>query len=561
VSKWLKVRRERFKKKKTKKIEKMKQIIIVVGFLFCFASARADDHLRPRYHVMPPSGWMNDPNGPFEQNNRYHLFYQFNPSAPVWGDIHWGHVTSTDMVYWQRLPIALAPGPSQYDSAGVWSGSTSFQRRETPMLVYTGVSSNLSTGIDGFQFNEVQAYAVPANLSDPMLVDWVKPTDVNPLIGEPSPMGNLSAGFRDPTTVWRNVGSDARDWMLLGSGVQGVGGNVLLYSCDDGGQLLRWRYERVLLAEPLDVPGGLGAPVANVWECPDFYEARVVGNGSSSGGGGERVHVLKISSDPQRYDFWLSGSFVAPCKFVPTRRAAVDGGDFYASKSFWDGAKRRRVLFGWLPEADSGDAQQARGWAGAQSLPRTVVATRDGHLLQAPIVELSALRAGNQRYARTIEFAPSPSHMHEMISPSGGALELLVNMSNIDGAVREYGIDVLADASHSIFTRVAIRCGGNNERTLVVDRSKSSASSGVDRSEQSAPMLVDLEPSLATLHIFVDGSIVEVFADSGQAVITSRVYPDSAAQQHLFVFANATAQSPPAIAFQLEIYELSSIWQ
>ena len=75
------------------------------------AGGIAHDPLRPECHLLPPHNWMNDPNGPIWWKASYHLFYQLNPNAAVWGDMHWGHAVSSDMIHWRHEPIALAPTP------------------------------------------------------------------------------------------------------------------------------------------------------------------------------------------------------------------------------------------------------------------------------------------------------------------------------------------------------------------------------------------------------------------------------------------------------------------
>ena len=73
-------------------------------------------------YFLPPANWMNDPNGLIHWRGRYHLFYQHNPLAPVFGTIHWGHALSDDLVHWRDMPIALSPTPGSEDESGVWSG-------------------------------------------------------------------------------------------------------------------------------------------------------------------------------------------------------------------------------------------------------------------------------------------------------------------------------------------------------------------------------------------------------------------------------------------------------
>jgi len=75
-------------------------------------SRLADDPLRPQFHLLPAANWMNDPDGPIYFDGRYHMFYQYNPDGAYWGNMHWAHATSPDMMHWHHEPIALAPTPS-----------------------------------------------------------------------------------------------------------------------------------------------------------------------------------------------------------------------------------------------------------------------------------------------------------------------------------------------------------------------------------------------------------------------------------------------------------------
>ena len=91
---------------------------------------------RPRFHFLPASNWINDPNGLIEWEGQYHLFYQANPEAPDPSRMVWGHAVSPDLVHWDRLPVALRPD-MLVDQDGCWTGCA-INNDGTPTLIYTG---------------------------------------------------------------------------------------------------------------------------------------------------------------------------------------------------------------------------------------------------------------------------------------------------------------------------------------------------------------------------------------------------------------------------------------
>ena len=310
---------------------------------------------------------MNDPNGPIYWKGRYHMFFQYNPNAAVWGDMHWAHAVSGDMVHWRHLPVALAPTPGWDDADGCFTGSA-VDDGGTATILYTGVKSvspDQATLRDGVHnFREVQCLATS---SDPQLRTWTKWK--TPVIEPPRDAG--LTGFRDPF-LWR----DAATWYLgVGSGLRKEGGRVLLYRSLD---LRQWEY-----LHPLATGRWTGRDAVNpvdsgeMWECPDFF---AVGS----------KHVLLYSTAGKV--IWETGQFDSKeLVFHPERRGILDHGAYYAQKTQLD-AHGNRILWGWIPETRPEAEFRAAGWAGCMALPRVLSISAAGDLEMQVIPEIQSLR-------------------------------------------------------------------------------------------------------------------------------------------------------------------------
>ncbi|KAK3226892.1 hypothetical protein Dsin_006754 [Dipteronia sinensis] len=289
---------------------------------------------RTGYHFQPPKHWIN---GPMYYNGIYHLFYQYNPEGAVWGNIVWAHSVSKDLINWEALEPAIYPS-KPFDINGCWSGSATILPGNKPVILYTGIDP---------QQRQLQNYAVPTNLSDPYLRKWTKP-DNNPLV---VPVQGINAtAFRDPTTAW--WGNDGH-WRMLVGGKRKHRGMAFLYRSRD---FVNW----VKAKHPLHSSADTG-----MWECPDFYPVSKRGKtGLDTSFMGQSVkYVLKVSLDLTRYEYYTVGKYVRnEDKYVPDNTSAdgwsglrYDYGNFYASKTFFDAALNRRILWGWANESDTRD--------------------------------------------------------------------------------------------------------------------------------------------------------------------------------------------------------------
>jgi beta-fructofuranosidase len=327
----------------------------------------AADPLRPQFHLLPAKNWMNDPNGPIYWKGHYHMFFQYNPNAAVWGDMHWAHAMSDDMIHWRHLPIALAPTPGWDDADGCFTGSA-VDAYGAVTILYTGVkttSPDRATLRDAVHnFREVVCLATSG---DPQLRTWNKWKE--PVLG-PSADPRLT-GFRDPF-LWR----EGTTWYMgIGSGLAKQGGQVLLYRSKN---LRAWEY-----LHPLASGKWIGHESINpvdsgeMWECPDFFPLG-------------KKHVLLYSTAGKV--IWEAGE-LDPNELVfrPEKQGILDHGAYYAQKTQLD-ARGNRILWGWIPERRPDDELRAAGWAGCMALPRLLSLSADGDLQMQVIPEAQSLR-------------------------------------------------------------------------------------------------------------------------------------------------------------------------
>jgi beta-fructofuranosidase len=438
----------------------------------------ASDPLRPQYHLLPAHNWMNDPNGPIFFRGRYHMFYQYNPQAAVWGNMNWAHASSVDMIHWKHESIALSPTPGGPDRDGVFSGSAVLDNGK-PTVIYTGVapptSESEATLRDGVhKWRETQCLAVA---QDKELRTWEKLPE--PVIAAP-PAGLAVTGFRDPC-MWR----EGNLWMLIvGSGVQHKGGAILLYNSSD---LRHWTYVHTLLEGPSANEKSVN-PVhtGEMWECPDFFPL-----------GGK--HVLLISTMGKVR--WKVGAYVNR-RFTPEKEGVVDWGAYYAAKTMVD-AGGERILWGWITEARPDADLIAAGWAGVMSLPRILSLNSENELQMDVAPAAHQLRAAHTSISRDAASA-TPQKQLEDLRLHDLAVELIFEMRS---RADEFAIHLQCENGDKFVT---ISCANKSgSRELRVDT-------------VSAPIPGELR-SPVRLHIYLDGSVLEIFANDTTS-LTKRVY-------------------------------------
>ncbi|QFU84708.1 GH32 C-terminal domain-containing protein [Natronorubrum aibiense] len=470
-------------------------------------AALADDHHRPQYHLSPPANWLNDPNGVIQWNDEYHVFYQYNPGGPYHGTIHWGHAVSDDLVTWEDRPVALTPSPDGPDRDGCWSGCA-VDVDGTPLILYTGGRGDLQLPCLG-------------TATDDDLSVWEK-SDENPIIDtlpEEPPLRSTEhwrAEFRDHS-VWQ---ADDGTWHhLIGSGIEDGGGTALLYT-SDGDELTDWEYQGPILVGNPERDG-------HMWECPELLDF------------GER-QLLHISNyEAVRY--YLGGYDADDGAFDVDRTGLLDHGSFYAPQSLRDD-DGRWLMWGWVkPERDA-SAQWDAGWSGTLSLPRLVDLDAGGRLRQRPAPELTALRE-----AHVHEETATLTDEHRSLPVTGRALEMRAEV-RIDDA-DEFGLVVRQSPDEEEETLIRY----TRESNVVVDRAASSVDSRVSDEPVSMPV-TPVDDSLS-LRLFLDGSVLELFANDRHC-LTTRIYPTREDSNGVSLYAAGGTVTLEA----LDIWQLGSAW-
>jgi beta-fructofuranosidase len=439
----------------------------------------AADPLRPRFHLLPAHNWMNDPNGPLFWNGRYHMFFQYNPNAAVWGDIHWAHAISPDMIEWKHMPVALAPTPGGPDEDGCFSGSV-VTDGETATFIYTGVkivSPAEATLRDGaHNFRETQCLATS---QDPLLKTWNKLP--SPVLLPPT--DRKLTGFRDPF-LWR---SGSTWYMGVGSGQKGVGGNVLLYRSPD---LRKWEYIHPLASGKSN--GKISSDFVDsgeMWECPDFFQLG-------------KKHVLLYSTERKVY--WQTGEFdPKELIFHPEKRGFQDFGAFYAPKSQQD-SNGNRILWGWIRETRPEAEFNAAGWAGCMSLPRLLFLSAENILQFKFLPELSKLRELGFSFIITPQLANPGSafqHFAQTFSLSSACAEAEI-------VIARKKFDISFISGDSPWLEISFDPGRAGQEFRLGDQS------------------AEIRPTHSGVHqikLFLDASIIECIVDD-TIPITARNY-------------------------------------
>lgn len=466
--------------------------------------AFGDDPHRPDYHFVPPGGLLYDPNGACCWQGRYHLFYQFwPPDVPPdrdWEEaMHWGHAVSDDLVTWRDLPVALSPesGPE----SGCYSGQALVEDDRVILMYFgTGAGDCVATGSDEFLLDVERIGDNP-----------VIPTD-----------DDAPYEIFDPC-LWR----DGDTYYALSGWKTDRRATEFLFESTD---LREWTYRGPLVQDGFHTdPDEDGA-------VPNFFAL-------------DGTHVLLFFSHSRGPQYYL-GEYDGEAAFDIETHGRLNHGprvhsNLHAPSVLHEGD--RRVAFFNVDEGRRDWHERPdEGWAGVVALPRDLSVV-DGELRLEPVEELTTLRRSHRR----VESVALPADDVWVFPESGGrSLELRATVDVGDAG--QVDLSVLRSPDGTEATTVSYWRGTDS---LGIDASRSS----VGRNAMTRPPEVgslDLgadEP--LELRVFVDGSIVEVFAN-GRETLTTRVYPERDDSTGI----SLRARRGDAHLDSLSIWDMASIW-
>lgn len=440
------------------------------------------EKFRPTYHFSPLYGWMNDPNGMVYKDGEYHLFYQHNPYGSKWGNMHWGHAISKDLINWEHRPDAITP-----DALGtIFSGSAVVDTDNTAgfgagaiVAIYT---QNSDRQVQSIAYSTDNGRSFTKYENNPVLTSDAR-------------------DFRDPKVFWHK---ETQRWIML----LAVGQEMQIFSSSN---LKDWAFESSF-GEGQGAHGG-------VWECPDLFELPVDGMN-------EKKWVLLCNLNPGgpfggSATQYFVGTFNGK-EFVnesPSKTKWMDWGkDHYATVTWSDAPDNRRIAIAWMSNWQYANDVPTSQYRSPNSVPRDLsLFTVDGetYLQSAPSPELLKLRDISKKRSFKVNGTRT---IKDMIAGNEGAYEIELTIENQHADV--IGFRLYNDKGEEVDMQYDMK-----EKKFSMDRRKS----GEVGFNENFPMLtwttIESGKDELKLRLFVDKSSVEAFGDGGRFVMTNQVFP------------------------------------
>lgn len=502
-------------------------------------NSKFNERHRPQVHFSPPAHWMNDPNGMFYFKGEYHLFYQHNPNANVWGPMHWGHAISRDLLVWEHQPIALFPD----ELGAIFSGSvvvdinntSGLGTKKNPPLVAFYTYHHAEKEAEGRYDYQTQAIAFSLDEGR----TWSKYA-ANPVIHNPG-----IKDFRDPKVSWHQ---DSKKWIMVLAQNDHIG----FYSSSN---LIDWQFESAFGKEWGNHVG--------VWECPDLIQLPIDGTqhhryvllvsitlGGPNGGSATQYFVGDFDGKQFSLDKHWQSLLSAPEDDATSQPAVwLDyGTDNYAGVTFAKipAQEQDNIFIGWMSNWQYANQAPTTNWRNAMTIPRILSLYQHNDVLKIRSVPIPEINSLTNDVFRVDEISTNQEvDLADVLKLSEAGI---INFT-------------LANVSKCVSLKLANELGENTNiqfdfanKRLSVDRTHSGLTDFNDNfaSIQHAP--IEHISGSTNVTVILDRSSVEVFLDDGKIVMTSLVFPTKSYQKLLINLENNS------VINNVELSNLHSIW-
>lgn len=456
-----------------------------------------NERYRPQYHFTPRTMWMNDPNGMVYFDGEYHLFYQHYPDGTTWGPMHWGHAVSTDLIHWEHLPIALAPDLNGH----IFSGSAVVDWEDTSGF-FSGKPGLVAIFTHADQYPDSKRPRQRQSLA----YSLDKGRTWTMYEGNPVLCNEQITDFRDPKVFWH---ARTKRWVMA----LAAGDRVQFYTSSN---LKEWSFASEF--------GAAEGSHDGVWECPDLIELPIDGDADQT----KWVLIVSIGDNPKfpegsRTQYFV-GSFdgsVFTNDSAPETVLWLDHGrDNYAGVTWSDVRKADggKLFIGWMSNWRYANLTPTVEWRSAMTLPR-VLTLKTGaagvQLVQKPVTDLQKLREQDHSWE---EVAVRPGQ-NLLAGVHGDIFEIECEIDL--GNAAEVGLKLRKSAAEETVVGY-----DSATQTLFIDRCKSGETEFHEAFGCKHGVPLEPQNGRLKLHIFVDQSSIEVFANDGEIAITDQIFPD-----------------------------------
>lgn len=469
------------------------------------------DYYRPLYHHTPLYGWMNDANGLVYKDGEYHLYFQYNPYGSKWGNMHWGHSVSKDLVHWEHLAPAIAR-----DTLGhIFSGSTVVDKFNSAGYGKDAIIAFYTSASDEHGQIQCMAYSIDNGRT------YTK-YEKNPIL---TPFDGLK-DFRDPKVFWYEP---SQKWYMIVSADK----NMRFYSSEN---LKDWTY--------LSQFGEGYGVQPNQFECPDFIQLPVDGDKNNM----KWVMIVNINpgcmfggSATEYFIGEFDGKEFKCDNDKQVSKWLDFGKDHYATVCF-SNTGDRIIAVPWMSNWQYANVTPIRQHRGANALPRELsLYTKDGEIYMAAnaVKETEALRKETKSFDNIS--LNGEKVVNDIVSNNEGAFE--IEMDITPNNAQTAGFDIM----NSKGEKVKIYLDMQSKR-IIMDRTESGLTKFGEKAEphfkenhdrrktESVNYINDFalgtwaplslcEGKTYHLDIFVDKCSVEIFVDGGRIAMTNLVFP------------------------------------